>query len=320
MSSKSAENTIIKIIKQLTSKKNLSHSNDRLSCDLALLAGIFRIPPMISNKIVFSELFSNSILPTIQQVRDSVIEFITLDLLDNDESDVTTMEAGLKLWTNLLSSEEEVAKKSNEELVISREMNSLLKIIFDCLNSKGSKLGITDIDDKAKRLHVYETAACCGMSLLNVKSVAEMMTISQWHTLAWTLLHDNEETRKNIFAVFRTLLYVIIIFYYYSLLSLLHYRITVPLHPRFLVYPCLLASDEALSAVAKSSLKTAISRLRNTHESLCSRALLEDSEYFRLLAEQHIPETMVPFALHLLSYHPEFPESADIKVCYEHQF
>jgi hypothetical protein len=85
-------------------------------------------------------------------------------------------------------------------------MNSLLKIIFDCLNSKGSKLGITDIDDRGKRLHVYETAACCGMSLLNVKSVAEKMTITQWHTLAWTLLHEHDETRKSIFAVFRTLL------------------------------------------------------------------------------------------------------------------
>jgi hypothetical protein len=72
---------------------------------------------MISNKIAFRGLFSNSILPTMQQVRDSVLEFITLDLLDNDESDVTTMEAGLKLWTNLLSSEEEVAKKSDEEQV-----------------------------------------------------------------------------------------------------------------------------------------------------------------------------------------------------------
>jgi hypothetical protein len=106
---------------------------------------------------------------------------------------------------------------------------------------------------------------------------------------------------------------LLLVFHYYHRQS----RITTPLHPRFLVYPCLLASDDALSAVAKSSLKTAISRLRNTHESLCSRALLEDSEYFRLLAEQYIPETIVPFALHLLSYHPEFPESADVKVHYQ---
>lgn len=176
-------------------------------------------------------------------------------------------------------------------------MNSLIKTIFDCLDSNGSKLGVSEIDDKPQRIHVYETAACCCMNLLKLQSVAEeKITISQWQTLAWTLLHDNDETRKNIFEAFSS--------------QMLAY----PLHPRYLVYPCLLASDEVLGLVSKSVLKTAISRLRNSHEELCSRALREDSDELRLLAEQHIPETIIPFALHLLSYHPEFPETAETTV------
>lgn len=176
---------------------------------------------------------------------------------------------------------------------MTRELNSLLKTIFDCLNSNGSKLGLTEIDDKAKRIHVYETAACCCMNLIKLKSVAETMTIPQWHALAWSLLHGNDETRKNILVTLRT--------------QMLAY----PLHPRFLVYPCLLASDELLGSSAKAALKSAISRLRNTHEELCSSALLEDDDKLRQLAEQHIPETVIPFALHLLSYHPDFPESPE---------
>ena len=105
---------MIKAIKQLTSKKHLSLTNDRLACDLSILAGIVRIPPSMSAKVNFSELFSDSIFPTVHQVRKTVMEFITLDLLDNDESDVTTMEAGLKIWTNLLSSEEEIAQKNKD--------------------------------------------------------------------------------------------------------------------------------------------------------------------------------------------------------------
>jgi hypothetical protein len=103
---------MIKAIKQLTSKKHLSLTNDRLACDLSILSGIVRIPPSMSAKVNFSELFSDSIFPTVHQVRKTVMEFITLDLLDNDESDVPTMEAGLKIWTNFISSEEEIAQKS----------------------------------------------------------------------------------------------------------------------------------------------------------------------------------------------------------------
>lgn len=92
----------------------MSLSNDRLACDLSTLAGLFRMPPSLSTKVNFSQLFTDSISPSIRQLRDNVIEFITMDVLESEESDVTTMEASLKIWTNVLSAEEEIAQKHGD--------------------------------------------------------------------------------------------------------------------------------------------------------------------------------------------------------------
>ena len=57
----------------------------------------------------------------------------------------------------------------------------------------------------------------------------------------------------------------------------------------------------------------AVRRLRSTHDILTGRAFHEDSSELRSLAEVNMPESVLPYVLHLLSYHPDFPTSSKIE-------
>ena len=75
-----------------------------------------------------------------------------------------------------------------------------------------------------------------------------------------------------------------------------------PLHPKFLAYPCLFATDEALYPHAEQALGFAVQRLRRTHEELCSQAISQSGNIERLqrLADSLMPETVLPYLLLVL--------------------
>ena len=57
----------------------------------------------------------------------------------------------------------------------------------------------------------------------------------------------------------------------------------------------------------------AVRRLRSSHDILTGRAFNENSSKLRALAEYNMPESILPYVLHLLSYHPDFPVTAEIQ-------
>lgn len=102
-----------------------------------------------------------------------------------------------------------------------------------------------------------------------------------------------------------------------------YYRIsfqTNVVHPRFLALPCLLASDDDNRAAAQQAFEFCIRRLRLSHDSLSNKAMRladiggqeEEAERLRRIAEDNMPECILPYALYLLSHHPDFPSSVHL--------
>jgi len=238
------------------------------------------------------------------------------------ESSVRTLTVGLRALTSVLCTLEELkqlhrgtslpllkddssegtdptssSSSSVEPRGASVDFKYLVELLFDCIRSRGAALSTFSTDEEEEKEFLFETAAACTFSLMKIKSFAADLTMEQWHTLGWTLIHPSAAVRQRLFSTL-------------SLSIQMH-----PLHPKFLAYPCLFATDEALYPHAEQALGFAVQRLRRTHEELCSQAISQTGNIERLqrLADSLMPETVLPYLLHLLSYHPEFPSSIAVE-------
>lgn len=177
----------------------------------------------------------------------------------------------------------------------------LVSIIFSCINSFGAKLGDIAITEKSRQVKLRETATICLIRMLKVKSIGKGINSMEWQALAWTLLDDNEECRRNILHALGVLIQ------------------THCVHPRFLSLPCILAPDEKLYKQAEQSLLFSMKRLRCTHAELCTRVMAmndaesEEGRQLRRIADNNSPECVVPYVIYLLSHHPDFPASIHLK-------
>ena len=177
----------------------------------------------------------------------------------------------------------------------------LLSIIFTSISSFGARLGDIDVPNPSRQIKLRETAAICLIRMLKVKSVGKGISSAEWQSLAWTLLDENKECRANIMHALGVLIQ------------------THCVHPRFLALPCLLASDEQQHQIAEKSLLFAMKRLRCTHAELCARVMAmsdsdsEESKALRRISDDNAPECVVPYVIYLLSHHPDFPVSVDLK-------
>jgi hypothetical protein len=162
------------------------------------------------------------------------------------------------------------------------------------LESSGCSVGGCVVDASAGETFLRQSAAECAISMLRLDAMLTELTVDQWKVLGWSFLDTNENIRRQLFASLSTVMQ------------------TNGVHLRYFPYACLLAVDEKLSAQAEQIMRFAINRLRVTHEQMCRRALSEENESIRLLAEAMMPETMLPYVLYLLSYHPNFPRSTRI--------
>lgn len=137
------------------------------------------------------------------------------------------------------------------------------------------------------------------MECLKLRCVNKCLTAAQWQLLGWALLDIDPNNRQQLLSQFGEIIQ------------------RTPVHPRFLAYPCLLANDEALLPIAEKYLVFAVKRLRCTHEELCTKAMTTDDadeiERLQMLAQAHMPESILPYVLYLLSHHPNFPQSATME-------
>lgn len=288
---------LLNIMKSIT--KSLSSSNKRLGVDMSVLAALMSIPTITTSIVPLDQLtqmYYNCFMVKYQDSTEKIIDFVQqlVDGSDEESGDTPALCAALKLWCNIIISQQ-ISVQTNLWSLSSDlfDINALVRVIFNCLESGGEKLGEVAVSKKNEKLLVYETAASCGIQLMKLHCIGKDLSVDNWLLLAWSMLHENQALKSALFNEYRVLIQ------------------TCMVHPRFLAYSCLYADDEDLSRHAYNSLVLVARRLRKNHEDLLSIALTEDSEEIRAEAEQIIPESIFPYVLYLLSYHPNFPSTFD---------
>ncbi len=298
-----------KAIGTLTDSKHMAIENINLVNNLSTLLGL--VPSRDE---------------TLTAAKQHIIDFVTDDLLSEpnlfdlanikkttgassivDRNRIASAAiTGLKLWAALVQShslsthdtsdseKQETNHPSRTSLSSDVILRSLLDTCFDCIRSEGRVIGKLSLE----RTSCVEAAKIASVSivlkLLSLGQVSTGLSIEEWQTLGWSLLDTNKEGREQMLS---TLCQVIQ---------------TSVVHPRFLVYPCLYASFEGQGVTAERALMFAIRRMRTTHEELCGRAMDEDDQELHARANGTMPECILPYGLHLLSHHPEFPSSVAI--------
>jgi predicted outer membrane protein len=80
----------------------------------------------------------------------------------------------------------------------------------------------------------------------------------------------------------------------------------------------LLAYDESFHQITSEILLFSIKRLRATHADICARAMTisdlnsEEGITLQRLAEDTMPECMMPFMIYMLAHHPNFPSNVEL--------
>jgi len=180
-------------------------------------------------------------------IKIQFLDFVKNSLFNIDEDEIKdhieSICMGLKSMTFILASEEEVNQvmkrakndenESSEESGVSSEFEELIRILFDCIESQGEMLSNLRVSDDKLKEALFETASICAMNLTKIKMFATSISVGQWHSLGFTLLSASQSCREKISKA----LFNVIQLY--------------PTHPRFLTYPCLLASDELLGIINK---------------------------------------------------------------------
>ncbi len=221
----------------------------------------------------------------------------------------------LKLWTNIVccDSENYFFRKDTDRLELGSDIfrahpsgrpdiKAVISTVFDCLVAHGGELGGFKIASKEYQQVLYFAAAWCGLQLMRTRSFGDKITPLQWQELGWAFVNiDDRAMKKQLVGV---------------LVSLLQ---THPVHIKFLTYPCLLASDpnDQIAEYAQRGLVFAIRRLRKTQEEVGTKVIEEVNEKrrekYQKTATFTMPEMILPYLLHLLSYSPEFPRSVGLE-------
>ena len=343
--SRSISKAVVAAITKLSSSKNLSLSNSRLSLDLSVLSALVTVPATTTSTLDAKKLFiSSSLYQAAISVKDRVLRFIKETVLvhgfegieDEDEIDEGNgggrsasgiVCAALKLWTSFVTvtadslnhqnkhsnraeersedngedeNEEKEAEgesdgNESEESDMPADVHDLVHVLFECIGCEGASVCGLELDGSVARLAVYESAALCAVECIRLCVVGRFLQVGHWHRLGWAFLASNDGMRRRLLSALNAVIQ------------------TTAVHPRFLAYPCLFATDDVLAPIAEQGLMFAVRRLRSTHDGLCGLAIEKNSDKLRALAEINMPETVLPYVLHLLSYHPDFPTSSSIE-------
>lgn len=227
---------------------------------------------------------------------DKVLDYVRREILTSASS-VHVICAVIKLWTAVcftLEKEREASSRSEGGTEASPSLVEITDLLFECILEAGASFAGVEVEDDADQMSVRDTSTSCVFFLLRLKSVGKSLNVKQWHNLGWSLIDANAATRKSLATELNSLIQTCVV------------------HPRILALPCLLATDDHLCVAVENALAFAVKRLRRTHQSVCDRALESQDEAVRKTAEDSMPETILPYVLHLLSHHPEFPSSTVI--------
>lgn len=232
--------------------------------------------------------------------------------------------------------ETDAVTRQQQRRVMSEGMEELIEVLFTTMLSNGHSVTAetvllptaTEENDTADDVsaaegmrevmepicqHICHAATLAFISLLRLQSMADYLSVEHWKCIAWKFLENqNPSFRKRLIDQFGVLIQ------------------TCAVHPKFLAFQSLLATDEKYCRQAQVAMIFAMKRLRSSHEILSSRVLMfsesssataNDEENEQNIAIQimkkkaldNMPETILPYVLYLLSYHPEFPTSSTLE-------
>ena len=273
-------------ISLLSSSKKLILSNERLPYDLSVLSALVHVPTSTSSSVDFKEIyFSSSIYETVKTVKKKILDFIQNEILvkkfeehssehSRGYSVSETVCAAIKLWSALVTvtaeseenennirklkkenknknmkenknknknkyendeehENEEEEEEEEDEMKMSSDINHLINVLYGIIDSRGSCVGELEIDGTNARNDVNEAAATSLVGMIKLRSVGLFLSVEKWHQLGWIFLTTNDKIKRNVLLALNTIIQ------------------TTAVHPRFLSYSCLLATDDVLAPMAE---------------------------------------------------------------------
>lgn len=235
-----------------------------------------------------------------------MIKFIKTNVFDSDESSADLKAVALRILTHLVCCEEEFKQmeyvnqiEANSTFRAGDNFKYLVTLIFDCIDNQGQSFVGVEIDDQEDQALFYESCSNSALILTRLQIFGETISVAHWQKLAWAMLSSNRTMRKRLLDTLSNIIR----------LNFVHFK--------FLALPCLFAGDAELSDTAQHSLTFAIRRLRRTNEEINAKLVKEKDETIRSQLKQQaslsVAETILPYLLHLLTYHPDFPESITLE-------
>ncbi len=310
-----SSNAVLKTLRSLTMARQLDVNNPRLSCGLHAAAGLLQYPLLGAASVGVKQAFSARVAAS-ASVRKALCKFIQDQVLRAGRAS-SVIAAGLHTWTAALLGEFEVdelqqknSKRNGEHdddisasgisstSIISGGAPSLRRLaefLWAFLDSEGASSEGLLVTAAVDRLQVFEAATSCALQLCRLAALGKYLTVHGWKRLAWSLLYPDDGFRQRLAR---------------QLFSMVQ---TSGVHLRFLVYPALFTTDEALGYGATQSLLFNVRRLRRTHEIMSRRAQADADDDMQRKAAVNMPENVLPYVLYLLSYHPDFPSDMSVE-------
>ncbi|TYZ57413.1 hypothetical protein PybrP1_005998 [[Pythium] brassicae (nom. inval.)] len=162
----------------------------------------------------------------------------------------------------------------------------VVELLFDLLRSDGR----TWTSNASVAVKYRVVASGSLLRLMRDASVERLLSVSQWHLLGFVLQDSSEEVRASFLR---------------RLTSHLTKHATP--HPHKYVSYLVLAASESSAALkkrARSLLGVAVQRMRRVFEASLARGASADTSALM------VPEYALPYAIHLLAHHPDFPREA----------
>ncbi|KAK1933933.1 Sister chromatid cohesion protein PDS5 B [Phytophthora citrophthora] len=166
----------------------------------------------------------------------------------------------------------------------------LIKLLFGILRSGGNTFGSTPALAAS-----FRTAASCGlMKIIRKRQFEALVSVPEWHLLGLTMQDSSEDVRRKFLKKLTS-----------------HLMKQSVQHPhKFLSYLALAATDASTSLKkdARNLLKVAVERMRRVFDAASSR----ESEELRspgtpARSALMVPEYALPYVIHLVAHHPQFP-------------
>ncbi|GLE05586.1 hypothetical protein PINS_up014618 [Pythium insidiosum] len=168
-----------------------------------------------------------------------------------------------------------------------------IQLMFELLRTDGKKWSSTGSLPTRYR----GAAAASLLKLVRNQSVESSLSLSEWHLLGFVLQDSSEGVRESFLK---------------KLAANLVKR-TIPNPHKYLSFLALCAteSNQVIKKRARALLTAAVERMRRTFEAISATSLPADEEDAEMQQQANalmVPEYSLPYVIHLLAHHPDFPE------------